>query len=298
MTALTQDVLIPRPDLIEIVGMYQDVVTRFTVRGEPASKARPRFTRYGSKAHAYTPEKTRAAEEAMAWQFKASGGVLEPSTEIAFGIIAVFHNSTRQRRDVDNMLKLVLDALNKVAWMDDAQVLEVAGRKRFVAKGMEHTEVIVYRLGEFPRKRAKCIGCGTMFITFDSLQGKVLHCSKECRERTAIAARTHNCPRCGSSFITPTKTEQTYCSKECNYAAGRIDSPCSICGTVFNHRKHMAGKLVYCSDDCRRKQARDLKRDKRTTRFPGTCNVCGGGTTRKEYVRCWACKVAEAGVTK
>jgi len=34
-----------------------------------------------------------------------------------------------QRPDVDNLIKTVLDGLNGIAWVDDAQVVEVIGRK-------------------------------------------------------------------------------------------------------------------------------------------------------------------------
>jgi len=34
-----------------------------------------------------------------------------------------------QRPDVDNLIKTVLDGLNGIAWNDDAQVVEVSGRK-------------------------------------------------------------------------------------------------------------------------------------------------------------------------
>lgn len=293
MTA--QGLLIPRPDLIEIVGMYQGVACRFTVWGEPVSKARARFTRHGGT---YTPEKTRNAEEAIAWQFKSSGGILEPSTEIAFGVIAVFHGSTRQRRDVDNMLKLVLDGLNKVAWVDDTQVLEVAGRKCFVTKEMARTEVIVYRLGAFPRKQEACSECGSMFNTYDSLRGKVHYCSQGCRIKAQAEARKRVCPQCGNGFDTPKQqTPQVYCSVACKAAGGRVDGPCSVCGTVFNYRKHNVGRAVYCSDECRRKHGADVARENRTKRYPGTCTQCGAGVTKKAYLRCRKCHLSGAEVT-
>ena len=36
-----------------------------------------------------------------------------------------------QRPDVDNLIKTVLDGLNGIAWKDDAQVIEVTGRKEW-----------------------------------------------------------------------------------------------------------------------------------------------------------------------
>jgi len=39
----------------------------------------------------------------------------------------------RSRPDVDNLLKLVLDALNGIAYGDDAQVVAITGQKRYCA---------------------------------------------------------------------------------------------------------------------------------------------------------------------
>ena len=65
-----------------------------------------------------------------------------------FRVDAAFWVSDRRRRDIDNLLKLVLDALNKgVAWHDDFQVVEIHATRQ---SDLEHprTEVTVGRLGE------------------------------------------------------------------------------------------------------------------------------------------------------
>lgn len=46
-----------------------------------------------------------------------------------------------QRPDVDNLIKTVLDGLNGIAWADDAQVIEVSGRKGWSSKGMTHIKI-------------------------------------------------------------------------------------------------------------------------------------------------------------
>jgi Holliday junction resolvase RusA-like endonuclease len=49
----------------------------------------------------------------------------------------IFHT---QRPDVDNLIKTVLDGLNGIAWKDDAQVVEVRGRKEW-SDGAAQTNV-------------------------------------------------------------------------------------------------------------------------------------------------------------
>lgn len=44
-------------------------------------------------------------------------------------------NGQRTGGDVDNCLKLVLDALSTVAYLDDAQVVRIEGEKRYVDQG-------------------------------------------------------------------------------------------------------------------------------------------------------------------
>ena len=111
------------------------MITSFTVAGEPQGKARPRFTRCG---RTYTPRKTVAYEEAIREAFRMAGGKLtEMPVKVqitAYCKIPISVSKTRAEKmfhgeilpakkpDVDNIGKVVLDALNGVAYKDDAQV--------------------------------------------------------------------------------------------------------------------------------------------------------------------------------
>lgn len=112
----------------------------FEVPGKPFGKERPRATRGGRM---YTPAKTVAREAAFAKDaaehFEAP--IVGPCR---VDVIAVFKpakswtkKKTRealgkphtQKPDRDNVEKLVLDALNGIAYVDDAQVWEGYSRK-------------------------------------------------------------------------------------------------------------------------------------------------------------------------
>lgn len=117
----------------------------FFVEGKPVGKGRPRFTMTG---HTYTPEKTRAYEEAVAWECrKAMKGKL-PSTlpqNVSVEVMVKPPKSwtktktknalggfiTPGRPDIDNYLKAVLDGCNGVAFLDDSQVVSVYATKRY-----------------------------------------------------------------------------------------------------------------------------------------------------------------------
>ncbi len=117
----------------------------FVVEGEPQGKARPRFSRRSGTI--YTPAKTAKYEKEIRQAYLAAGGEMIPEGSYAavtvdayFKIpksytkrkrLACEHNIIRpgKKPDIDNVLKVVLDALNKVAYEDDKQVIGIICRK-------------------------------------------------------------------------------------------------------------------------------------------------------------------------
>jgi Holliday junction resolvase RusA-like endonuclease len=98
--------------------------TRFTLLGDPIPWARVGRSRSGSS---YLPTATRKAEEAIGWAYISAGGILLPGP---VSVIAYFFLSDRlsadpykDPRDVDNLLKTVLDGLQRVAYQNDRQVV-------------------------------------------------------------------------------------------------------------------------------------------------------------------------------
>jgi Holliday junction resolvase RusA-like endonuclease len=55
-----------------------------------------------------------------------------------------FFQGTRARKDIDNMVKLVLDSLNGVAWTDDVQVSVVLARRVYTVKERARTVVRIF----------------------------------------------------------------------------------------------------------------------------------------------------------
>jgi Holliday junction resolvase RusA-like endonuclease len=97
----------------------------FSIPGEPFPKERPRVV----KGHAFTPKKTLARERAVGLAFKvAAPRGWKPLT----GPVALsmrFCRSTRQRVDLDNLAKSILDGLNGIAFADDSQIVELLAVK-------------------------------------------------------------------------------------------------------------------------------------------------------------------------
>lgn len=113
----------------------------FVVPGDPKSKGRPRFTRYGST---YTPKTTVEAEKVIKEILTGLG--LTPYTERC-GVNVEFYCKTLRRTDGDNLMKLVLDACNTLVYTDDYLVEEVRYRiHRKVPGEPPRTEVMFYPL--------------------------------------------------------------------------------------------------------------------------------------------------------
>jgi len=261
------------------------IVATFTVDGQPVSKARARFTNYGSKSRAYTPEATKQGEKRMAAAFRAASPDWTPDGENVYGVFGIFFASTFQRRDIDNMMKLVLDSLNKVAWNDDVQVTEISAKKQVCPPGHERTEVLIYDMGPRPRNYFECVVCGNYAATYASWKGDKKFCSLSCRMAHSEQLRERTCPTCEKQFSAERTNRQKYCSKECGYEARRDDVDCLQCGVTFSIQTVHARSKNFCSSGHRTEwlRAHPVKIAK------GKCQSCGAGVSRAEYTRCAAC---------
>lgn len=110
-------------------------MTTFTVPGPPVPWARARRAGNRYFVDAKTAE-YKAAVERAAWaagvKFIDKPGVMQVS--LHFRLPRPKRGKYRHpidRRDVDNLAKSVLDALNGIAWMDDGQVCILTVRKSY-----------------------------------------------------------------------------------------------------------------------------------------------------------------------
>ena len=236
-----------------------EVVARFTVEGEPVSKHRPRFAK--SRGRVYTPGGTVVAERAVAWSFRQAVGPFEPPSDQGFGVFLGFFCGTGQRRDVDNMTKLILDGLNKVAWKDDSQVTEISA-KVLRWQPDPRAEVVIYKTMMMTHPTRNCENCGKSFKDYPSSQYRRC-CSRKCSEATR-GARTGVCAHCGKSFEgKPSAIARSkHCSPECRRASEAkelVHRTCGFCGKEFTLRPSEARQRPnrkYCSIECRRQGGR------------------------------------------
>lgn len=114
------------------------LLVSIVLTGEPKSKARPRV----GFGRGYTPQTTRTAETDIGWQLRTV--IRRPNETDDLAVTLRFFSGTRRRTDLDNLVKLVLDACNGIVWRDDSQVVQLhAQLERGAARARTELEVHV-----------------------------------------------------------------------------------------------------------------------------------------------------------
>ena len=120
------------------------MIIKITVPGEPQGKARPRL----GNSHTYTPAKTKNYERLVAFLCRSQNAGISypPGRAIQIDIRAYMSipksdsQTMRERKlsgvirptkkpDYDNIGKIICDALNGIAYHDDAQIVDARVRK-------------------------------------------------------------------------------------------------------------------------------------------------------------------------
>ena len=124
------------------------MIIKFTVLGEPTGKQRPKVFKKNGVSRAITPDKTVLYENLVKLSACKDGPVKRLDGEIEANIKAYYSipkKMTRKNKelieedklhptkkpDCDNVAKIILDALNGIAYKDDSQVVKLTIEKYF-----------------------------------------------------------------------------------------------------------------------------------------------------------------------
>lgn len=117
----------------------------FIIFGQPVAKGRPKVTKWGT----YTPEKTVNYENLVKMSYieaykdeKLLEGDLEVTINFYFSMPKSTSKKTKERMlnheimhnkrpDIDNCIKSITDALNKIAYKDDNQIVKIKASKYY-----------------------------------------------------------------------------------------------------------------------------------------------------------------------
>ena len=142
--------------------MAKDGLIKFEVPGEPVAKGRPRFIR--ATGHAHTPAKTvnyeTRIQEIFAHRFPGFVPLTGP-VWLTLGVnMTIPASASKKRRaamlaheifptkkpDIDNIVKIVGDALNGLAFADDKQIVVLAAAKYYSVR--PRLEIEISEIGE------------------------------------------------------------------------------------------------------------------------------------------------------
>lgn len=127
---------------------------KFVIPGDPVGKGRPIFATRGKYHFAYTPERTKIYEQKVKDCF---GDNVLTSGPIAVKIEAIYKvpaSASKKKKaellksypvkkpDLDNVVKIVLDALNTIAYKDDSQIVMISAVRKYGNEPQVIVEII------------------------------------------------------------------------------------------------------------------------------------------------------------
>jgi Holliday junction resolvase RusA-like endonuclease len=143
------------------------------VEGKPTGKGRPQFSRHGDNVHVRTPAATIAAEGRVQLAWIDAGRPRLPDGPVRIGIVVTVarpkaHWKTdgtltaagarsvvpTSRPDIDNILKLVGDALNGHAYHDDALIYYAHIERRWANQDDHEHMIVMLDVLEVPKEAA------------------------------------------------------------------------------------------------------------------------------------------------
>lgn len=136
----------------------------FIILGEPVGKGRPKFSTQGGFTRAVTPKMTINYETLVKMEYQAQCGGYMFDSDAALGMDIIAYkpipkSTSKKRRELmlgnlilptkkpdwDNVGKIVCDALNKIAFCDDTQIVDGRVIKRYSEQ--PRVEVVIWQLG-------------------------------------------------------------------------------------------------------------------------------------------------------
>ena len=270
----------------------EDFLLFCEISGDPKSKQRARFS---SSGRVFTPKQTRITEEVVRFLVKDAMKDEEVDAVSSFGVRMGFFLKTFQRRDVDNMTKLILDALNKVVWMDDSQVVEIHAWKS-KDENNPRTELVIYKIKDSNMaspNMIRCEVCRKEFRTYPSWRFRKF-CGQKCMALSFMNGIDTVCTHCDKNIHRSgcrlkyfSEDKDIFCSKKCmsDYVSDTFQ--CATCEVYFKRARSLTKwNKKFCSLECYGMSRKKASSEKKKY---GACLDCGDGLSKATYSRCAHC---------
>jgi Holliday junction resolvase RusA-like endonuclease len=141
-----------------VTNTGEDRLVMITIPGNPPTKVRPRV---GPGGRVYHDPAAKAVERRTGRFIRDAIGGEKFTGNVGVG--AIFFRADRRHQDVDNMLKHVCDAANKVAWQDDSQVTAMLAMAEYDRDNPRTVLVLTPHQSSLQRGSddvVACKGCG------------------------------------------------------------------------------------------------------------------------------------------
>lgn len=134
-----------------------------TIECDAIGKGRPKFSTVGGYPKAYTPKKTKQQEELIKYEFIRQAGPnytnrecpVYVSIEVGYRIpkstskkktaeMLENYDIVLKKPDLDNVVKLILDALNGIAYRDDSQIIALDATKAWMVVPQTTITIVYY----------------------------------------------------------------------------------------------------------------------------------------------------------
>ena len=131
-----------------LVTVADNVSVHLTIPGEPLSQPRHRVRRLFSSGSGRVlfcdPAATQKREVKASIRSALVGvGVVDfPVVQQRQVKVTADFYVANGRKDIDNLLKFIMDAIKSVVYSDDRWVFQVSARKHSVARDSGHTEIV------------------------------------------------------------------------------------------------------------------------------------------------------------
>ena len=135
------------------------MTVKFKIPGQPFGKQRPRMCRINGRSVTYTPKETKEYEKLVRASYtaasKASFSRDEPLEISITALFSIPKSRTSKQKtlmlsgvifptkkpDGDNIIKIILDGLNDVAYRDDSQICRINFKKGYAENPEVNVEI-------------------------------------------------------------------------------------------------------------------------------------------------------------
>lgn len=129
------------------------MIKNYSINIVPVAQGRPKFTTQGDNVRAYDPPNSAAFKKTLAWELKCQNPTVLDGALILTVVFRMPRPKSLPKKvvhhikkpDCSNLVKGVEDAMNKICYNDDSQIVELRAKKIYSA--IPGVDIILEQIG-------------------------------------------------------------------------------------------------------------------------------------------------------